>query len=79
MTGTKMGPVGSSRGDGHQDGLGRTRRRWVPRWVGQDQENMTGTKMGPEKQEEMMGAKMVWAGPGGDDGLQGGSRRTSRT
>ena len=78
MMNTKMGPVGSSRDDGHQDGLGRTRRTWVPRWVGQDQEGMMGTKMGPENQEEMMGAKMGPAGPSRDDGHQDRSSRSRR-
>lgn len=38
----------------------------MPRWVGQDQEEMTGTKMDP-------------AGPEGDDGHQDGSRRTKQS
>jgi len=33
------------------------RRSWAPRWVGQDLEETTGTKMGP-------------VGPGGDGGCQ---------
>ena len=59
--GTKMGPAGAGGDDGHQDGSRRTKQRLrVPRWVGQDQ-------------EQMMGAKMSPAGPGRDDWCQDGS------
>ena len=66
MLGAKVAPGGPNRDYGCQDALDRTRRRcWVPRWLQEDQAEITGVSMGLSRS-------------GADDGSCAGSSRAKQ-